>query len=66
MSVKITDAILKKRSYKPIQTTTELSHLIDDAVPSALDYIKRQKIKARIFQAIRIEVNDEVYAYSRY
>lgn len=61
MSAKIVGAILKKRSYKPIQTTTELSRLIDNVVPLNFGFTERQKTKARVFQAIRIEVNDEVY-----
>lgn len=60
MSARIVDAILRKRSCKPIQTTTELSSLIDSVVPLTAGFTKRQKTKARIFQAIRIEVNDEV------
>lgn len=62
MSARIVDAILKKRSHRPIETTTELARLIDGVVPLTLGFKKRQKTKARIFQAIRIEVNDEVYA----
>lgn len=65
MSAHIASAIVKGRSHKQIGTTTELSRLIDNTIPHTLDFIKRQKTKARIFQAIRIEVNDEVNCCSK-
>jgi 16S rRNA (cytosine1402-N4)-methyltransferase len=49
-------AIVKRRSKSAIQTTLELK----DVVGSVLDPKHRIKSLARIFQAIRIEVNDEL------
>ena len=56
---KITDAIVTAREIKPIETTFELSHIIEKAVPSSY---RKQKINpsTRTFQALRITVNDEL------
>lgn len=51
--------IVKSRQIKPIETTIELSRIITQAVP-----IKNAKINpsTRVFQALRIAVNDELSA----
>jgi 16S rRNA (cytosine1402-N4)-methyltransferase len=49
----IVDAIIKARKIKPIETTTELAKLIE---ASSFD----QKSKLRVFQALRMEVNNEL------
>jgi len=53
---KITKKIVESRTKKPIKTTFQLRELIEDVIP------KRYSIKsiARVFQAIRIEVNKEL------
>ncbi len=54
---RIAKAVVEKRQHQPIRTTGDLARLIEDAVP------KREKHKhpaTRSFQAIRIEVNDEL------
>ncbi len=53
---RITKRIVESRAIKPISTTFQLKKLIEDIVP------KNRSIKsvARIFQAIRIEVNKEL------
>lgn len=52
--------IVQQRSEKPIDTTTELAELIKAAVPPRY---RREKHPARkTFQALRIEVNDELGA----
>jgi len=53
---RITKKIVESRTKKPIKTTFQLRELIEDVVP------KRYSIKsiARVFQAIRIEVNKEL------
>ncbi len=52
---KVADIIVKARAKKPIQSSRELSQLIEK-------YFKRGKIHSAtlVFQAIRIEVNDEL------
>ncbi len=53
---RITKKIVESRTKKPIKTTFQLRELIEDVIP------KRYSIKsiARVFQAIRIEVNKEL------
>ncbi len=54
----IVDSIIKARVQKPINTTFELKALFDQEI-----YFENQnKFFARVFQAIRIEVNDELSA----
>ncbi len=48
--------IVKKRNSKQIKTTFDLIETIKDFIPKKAE----QKFLAKIFQAIRIEVNDEV------
>lgn len=57
-STKIARQIEKERQEKPIETTLELVEVIKRAVP---EKYKREHHPARkVFQAIRIEVNDEL------
>lgn len=51
--------ILKERSEKPIQTTSELVKIIEKSVPSKLLH-KGGSVAKKTFQAIRIEVNSEL------
>jgi 16S rRNA (cytosine1402-N4)-methyltransferase len=51
--------ICEKRKVKPIETTLELVDIIKEAMPKAALKEKQHPAK-RIFQAIRIEVNDEL------
>ncbi len=55
-SRRIARAIVNRRSRSPILTTFQLR----DIVESAIDKRYRIKSLARVFQAIRIEVNDEL------
>ena len=57
-SRKVASKIMKRRIKEPITTTTDLIEIIKDLFP----FKKRQQFLARIFQAIRIEVNDEINA----
>ena len=52
----IARAIERVRSSHPIETTVELAGIIEKAVGSRMP----QKSKARVFQALRIAVNDEL------
>ena len=57
-SFKIADAIVKRRSEKPFETTSELAELVSDCYPNKF---KRNGHPARkVFQALRIAVNDEM------
>ena len=55
-SRRIARAIRKAADVKPIETTTELREIIESAVPP----VHLNKTLARIFQALRIAVNDEL------
>ena len=60
---KIASKIIKVREDKPIETTLELVEVIKSAVP---EKYKREKHPARkVFQAIRIEVNDELNVFEK-
>ncbi len=57
-SRRIAQAIVRERTSKPIATTLQLAELIKSAVPAAA---RRDKHPARrVFQALRIQVNDEL------
>ncbi len=55
---KVVQMLLKKRSEKPIHTTKELVDLLKELVKGN----KQTQFLAQVFQAIRIEVNDEMGA----
>lgn len=62
-SRRIAAAIVRERDNTPITTTLQLAELIKAAVPAAA---RRDKHPARrVFQALRIEVNDELGCLSR-
>ena len=56
---KIARKIEQARAVKPIETTTELAEIIKSAKP-AKELKKKGHPAKQIFQAIRIEVNDEL------
>ena len=55
---KIASRIVECREEKPIETTLELANLLRPLVPVKIQH----KVLAQIFQAIRIEVNQELEA----
>ncbi len=55
-AARIADAIVRRRASAPISTTSDLARLVEETVGGHLP----QKSKARIFQALRIAVNDEM------
>ncbi len=62
-SRRIAAAIVRERTAHPIETTLQLAELIKAAYPAAA---RREKHPARrVFQALRIEVNDELGCLSR-
>ena len=58
MSRRIADKIVYKRKQKPIERTLELVDIIKEATGS--NYFYKHHPERQIFQAIRIEVNDEL------
>jgi 16S rRNA (cytosine1402-N4)-methyltransferase len=52
---RIAKAIIRERTHQSIQSTEDLARVIDRAVPAT-----RNKSLARVFQALRIVVNDEL------
>lgn len=56
---KIASDILKQRAIKPIETTLDLVHIIDHAIPEKVKR-KRGHSSKKVFQALRIEVNREL------
>lgn len=59
-SKRIAEFIVKEREIKPVMTTGELVDIICKAVPKAVRQAAGGHPAKRIFQAIRIEVNDEL------
>lgn len=57
---RITDAIIRKRAEKTITTTEDLAKIICDAVPATNKSKKHIHPATRVFQALRIEVNNEL------
>ena len=57
-SRRIAAAIVKSRAAKPIKTTTDLLTIVDPLMPKE----RQKKDLAKVFQALRIEVNREMEA----
>lgn len=58
-SKQIANAIIKEREKEKIETTTRLNEIIKSAIPKKA---RRDKNPSRrVYQAIRMEVNDELY-----
>ena len=56
---RIADAVVRERSRTPITSTLRLSAIVKDAIPAATRRTGGNPAK-RTFQALRIEVNDEL------
>ena len=56
---KIASKIVSQRKIKPIESTLELAELVNSCIPPKERYARGNPAK-RIFQAVRIEVNDEL------
>jgi 16S rRNA (cytosine1402-N4)-methyltransferase len=63
-ALRIAGAIMNRRKAKPIETTTELSDLIKNALPAKALHEAQHPAK-RTFQAVRIAANDELGAIER-
>ena len=59
-ATRITKAIIKAREQAPIETTAQLASILSKSVPAA-----GVKALARVFQALRIAVNDELEEIER-
>ena len=59
-SKRIAEFIEKARAEKPVQTTGELTDIIKRAIPAAVRHANGGHPAKRVFQAIRIEVNNEL------
>ncbi|MCK5438539.1 MAG: 16S rRNA (cytosine(1402)-N(4))-methyltransferase RsmH [Gemmatimonadetes bacterium] len=59
---RIARTIVREREREPIDTTNRLRAIVESAVPASSH---RLKSVARVFQAIRIAVNDELTALNR-
>jgi len=62
----ISDAIVRARSVKPIETTTELARIIEETLRKKGLYKGETRAgqNKKVFQALRIVVNDELNAVS--
>jgi 16S rRNA (cytosine1402-N4)-methyltransferase len=56
---RIADAIVRERAREPLTSTSRLAELVRDAIPAATRRTGGHPAK-RTFQALRIEVNDEL------
>jgi 16S rRNA (cytosine1402-N4)-methyltransferase len=61
---RIADALVRERAHEPITSTQQLSAIVKDAIPAATRRTGGNPAK-RTFQALRIEVNDELGALRR-
>jgi 16S rRNA (cytosine1402-N4)-methyltransferase len=59
---RLADAIIAAAAEAPIATTRRLRHVIETALPERTDDDKRSATVVRVFQAIRIAVNEEFSA----
>lgn len=59
---RIAQAIVTERDRSPIQTTLRLRRAVEAALPTRYDEEERDRSVARVFQAIRIVVNEEFSA----
>ncbi len=56
----IVNKIIEKRENKPIKTTFELVEIIEEAIPMKFKVKIKGHVAKKTFQALRIEVNDEL------
>lgn len=61
---RIADAVVRDRSARPITSTAQLSAIVAEAVPAAAQHRSGHPAK-RVFQALRVLVNDELGALER-
>jgi 16S rRNA (cytosine1402-N4)-methyltransferase len=59
-AARIAKNIVRERRQHPIETTTELVRVIEQSIPAAVRRTSRIHPATRVFQALRIAVNDEL------
>jgi 16S rRNA (cytosine1402-N4)-methyltransferase len=59
-AARIAKNIVRERRQHPIETTTELVRVIEQSIPAAVRRKSRIHPATRVFQALRIAVNDEL------
>jgi 16S rRNA (cytosine1402-N4)-methyltransferase len=57
---RIVKEIIKRREKRPIETTLELAQIVEGAIPSPAKRKMKIHPATKTFQALRIEVNDEL------
>ncbi|MBR7026392.1 MAG: 16S rRNA (cytosine(1402)-N(4))-methyltransferase RsmH [Bacteroidales bacterium] len=61
-SRKIAELVCKKREHSPIRTTSELGSALETVLPKFSEH----KFLAKVYQALRIEVNDEMSSLEKF
>ena len=61
-SRRIAELVCKKRELSPIRTTSELGSALESVLPRFSEH----KFLAKVYQALRIEVNDEMAALEKF
>lgn len=59
-AARIAKNIVRERRAAPIETTTDLVRIIERSIPAAVRYKSRIHPATRVFQALRIAVNNEL------
>lgn len=59
-SREIAEAIVRQRTQQPIRTAEDLLKIVEQAIPGAAQAQARRQPATRVFQALRIAVNDEL------
>jgi len=63
---RIAEAIVASRGTRPLETTHHLRRIIEGALPELLDEDESSRTVTRVFQAVRIAVNDEFGALDQF
>jgi 16S rRNA (cytosine1402-N4)-methyltransferase len=65
-SGRIAEAILREREIQPIKTTDQLAKIVSDAIPQKFKSKNLIHPATRVFQALRIAVNEELQELERF